>query len=113
MPKMTAPENGVYVSGLYFEGAKWDYNKKCLEESDAKVLYQKTPIIWFKPVSIKKSQKELNTYECPMYKTIERRGTLSTTGHSTNFILMVKVPSEDSEAHWVKRGVALLCQLSE
>ena len=54
LPKATAPDNGVFVSGLYFEGAKWDQQRKLLVESDEKVLYQKSPIIWFKPVSFSK-----------------------------------------------------------
>jgi len=34
-------------------------------------------------------------YDCPMYRTSARFGTLLTTGHSTNFITMVKTPLPD------------------
>lgn len=52
-------------------------------------------------------------YECPVYKTAARAGTLSTTGISTNYVLTVQLRTEQAPAHWVGRGVALLCTLDE
>jgi dynein heavy chain, axonemal len=68
--------------------------------------------IWLKPM-IKSQIIEASSYECPVYKTSERRGTLSTTGHSTNFVMTVGVPTDEDPKVWVKKGVAILLQLDE
>ncbi|CAE7768679.1 DNAH7 [Symbiodinium sp. CCMP2456] len=104
------PDNGVYCYGLFLEGCKWDWSEWQLAESDLKVLYVSVPLLWIVPCK----KAELRTfpwYDCPLYKVSTRKGVLSTTGHSTNFVMPIKLRSSHPESHWVKRGVAMLTQL--
>lgn len=106
----TAPDEGVYVHGLFLEGCGWDSRLNQLCESRPKVLFDTAPVIWLQPKPIDKF-RDTQCYECPVYRTGERRGVLATTGHSTNFLMMMRMPTDRPEWHWTLRGVCMLTSL--
>ena len=104
------PKDGCYIHGLFLEGARWDNHKHVLTESRPKELYTQFPIIHLNPIK-DRVPPTTGSYSCPIYKILTRQGTLSTTGHSTNYVTSLDIPSDTNEAHWIKRSVALFCAL--
>lgn len=47
------PPNGVYVYGLFLEGARWDDDAGALAEMRPGQLYHRMPSVWLEPVSVK------------------------------------------------------------
>ena len=127
--KKPKPKAGAYTYGLYFEGARWDSNKHVITDPRPKELFSPMPAVLNDPIQNRPITTE-GIYRCPVYKILSRRGVLSTTGHSTNFVLWLEVPSDkprcfrsslvsetnsqvmfcDNE-YWVKGGVAAFCSL--
>ncbi len=62
------------------------------------------------PQADRETPKE-GIYNCPVYKVVSRRGTLSTTGHSTNFVMFFEMPTKEKEDNWVRAGVAAFLAL--
>lgn len=106
------PADGVYIYGLFLEGAQWDRKKKSIIDAQPNQTSCIMPIIHLNPTESYAEKPE--NYICPVYKTSVRAGVLSTTGQSTNFVLSVDLPSLDQHPDfWIMRGSALLCQLNQ
>ncbi|CAF0971632.1 unnamed protein product [Didymodactylos carnosus] len=123
-----APTEGVYVYGLFLEGAGWDRRNSRLRESQNKVLYVQMPIIHIfainpmavtaagplaartkarSQITMRTKRTEVPTapyvYLCPVYKKLMRT--------DLHFITMLKLNSNEHSDRWVLRGVALLCDI--
>jgi len=110
------PETGCLVYGLFMDGARWDDTDGVIAESLPKVLFDSIPHIHILPCESSKDPTDKKSmYTSPVYKTSERKGTLSTTGHSTNFVMSMLLPmsKQHNEKYWTKRGVACLTQLDD
>uniref|UniRef100_A0A8C4MPB6 Dynein axonemal heavy chain 5 n=1 Tax=Equus asinus asinus TaxID=83772 RepID=A0A8C4MPB6_EQUAS len=95
------PSEGVYVYGLYLEGAGWDKRNVKLIESKPKVLFELMPVI--RIYAENNSLKDPRFYSCPIYKKPVRT--------DLNYIAAVDLRTVQAPEHWVLRGVALLCDV--
>jgi len=66
-----------------------------ITDPSPKQLFSTLPVLWLKPFKNLK-EEPTDVYYCPLYKVVSRAGTLSTTGHSTNFVMDILLPSDNS-----------------
>jgi dynein heavy chain len=108
------PSDGTYIKGLHLEGCRWSQDRLELQVSRPRELFTKMPVIWFIPgVDQKLPCQTQEVYRSPLYKVLSRQGTLSTTGHSTNFVVTIDLPTTEHPDTWVRAGVALFLALSD
>uniref|UniRef100_A0A8C8LR66 Dynein heavy chain 5, axonemal-like n=1 Tax=Oncorhynchus tshawytscha TaxID=74940 RepID=A0A8C8LR66_ONCTS len=106
---VTAPPSddmgGVYIYGLFLDGAGWDKRNAKLTESPPKVLFTVLPVVHVYAISTLASDAKrpqgISLYPCPVYKK-PRRTDLT-------FIFSLLLRTFQSPDHWTLRGVALLC----
>jgi len=92
------------------EGCRFDYKHGRLEESKPGEMFVGAPIIQFSPEE--DNTPDQSNYIMPVYKTTTRAGVLSTTGHSTNFVIAIEVPTKQKPEYWILNGAAFICQLN-
>ncbi|KAG6966008.1 hypothetical protein JG687_00005084 [Phytophthora cactorum] len=123
------PVDGCYTYGLFLEGARWNSEMKALDDPLPRELFAKMPVIHLLPQPNREAPQR-GIYRCPVYKILTRTGTLSTTGHSTNFVMWLEIPASKptifrnslvsetnaqvlfaDQEYWIKAGVACFCSL--
>lgn len=105
------PEDGTILYGMFMEACRWDNENHKLCDPLPKELFSDAPMLHLNPVYNRETPDYDTIYYCPLYKTLDRFGVLSTTGHSTNFVLMLEIPTDLPQAFWIKRAAALFCAL--
>uniref|UniRef100_A0A672PDE8 Dynein axonemal heavy chain 5 n=1 Tax=Sinocyclocheilus grahami TaxID=75366 RepID=A0A672PDE8_SINGR len=95
------PAEGVYVYGLYLEGAGWDRRNCRLIDSKPKVLFEMMPVVRMYAENNGVKDPRLNS--CPIYKKPVRT--------DLNYIAAVDLRTSHPPEYWILRGVALLCDV--
>ena len=106
-PRPRAPaDDGVMVNGLWLESGQWNDEVQGLADPVPGEVYSALPRMRMLPAL--KHTTAPGAFVCPVYKTLARAGTLSTTGISTNYVVSVELPSQMPSEHWIWRGTALV-----
>lgn len=96
-------EQGVYIHGLFLEGASWELaeNDGYLVEQKHKELHPKLPVI--RVIALTKEELDMNNkYLCPVYYTTQRGPTYVFSAH-------LKMDTDESEeSRWILAGVAAI-----
>ncbi|KAL1023853.1 hypothetical protein UPYG_G00047240 [Umbra pygmaea] len=104
-------KDGLLVHGMFLDASCWDDDCMVIMDAQPRVMNAMLPVVHFEPQQ--NYIPEPSLYHAPLYKTSARAGTLSTTGHSTNFVVTVMLPSSQPSDYWIAKASALLCQLNE
>lgn len=108
---LNVPEDGVLIHGLFMDAFRWDDENKRVTESNIGEMNPALPMLHMLPR--RGFKPDPSHYISSLYRTAARAGTLSTTGMSTNFVVTVNLPSEEEQDHWIRKGSALICQLTD
>ncbi|KAK4873406.1 hypothetical protein RN001_015435 [Aquatica leii] len=96
------PGEGVYIYGLFLEGASLDRRSGKLIESKPKVLYEQMPVIYIYAINTT-AGKDPKLYECPIYRKPQRT--------DQKYVGSIDFETDYNARHWALRGVALLCDI--
>mmetsp|Transcript_25191 Transcript_25191/g.84661 ORF Transcript_25191/g.84661 Transcript_25191/m.84661 type:complete len:4540 (+) Transcript_25191:178-13797(+) len=92
---------GCYVSGLYLEGAAWDFEGCRLARQAPKVLVVELPILRVVPVEASRATTH-GVFNTPVYVNQGRRNAMG-----VGLVFEAALATAEHLSHWVLQGVAL------
>jgi len=96
--KTVNSEDGMYIHGLFMEGARWDTKKGAITDSLPKELHPEMPVIRVRGV-VHGTYEMDGLFVCPIYITSMRGPT---------FVFKATLKSVDPLNKWIMAGVCLL-----
>ena len=96
------PKEGVYIYGLFLDGAGWNKSDTRLCEQHPKVLYVGLPVMLMYAIN-SIGGRDTRQYDCPIYRKPRRT--------DQEYICMVDLKTNTNPDHWTLRGCALLCDI--
>uniref|UniRef100_A0A061RCW1 Flagellar alpha dynein n=1 Tax=Tetraselmis sp. GSL018 TaxID=582737 RepID=A0A061RCW1_9CHLO len=94
---------GVYIHGLFMEGARWDREEGTVADSLPGELHPPMPVIQVVPVTSEDFTLD-GYYHCPVYTNMQRANVYSA------IVAMFTLKTSDPSYKWVLASVALLLQ---
>jgi dynein heavy chain, axonemal len=96
-----SPIEGVYLHGLYMEGARWDLKNDCIVDPKLNEIEQTMPVFHICAFQDDKREHK-NTYECPIYRTKERGPT---------YVWSFNLKTNENPTKWIIGSVCMLCSI--
>jgi dynein heavy chain len=94
---------GAYVSGLYLEGARWNWNTGLLEECEPREMFCELPVVTCRAILADKQEKS-GVYMCPTYKTQSR---------GQHYVFTASLRTKMPAAKWILTGCTLLLEAGD
>merc|ERR1711924_76083 len=101
----SGPNEGIYIQGLFLDGARWDKGRNALTDSEPKVRFSPVAEIQSTGSGEKRKGGKEILYVRPIYTCPAR------AAHGTqlkNYISDAELRSEDPANKWILRAVCLL-----
>ena len=97
------PIEGVYIHGLYLEGAAWDRKQSRLIDAPPKAVHVPLPVIHISAIGMS-GGRNLRNFLCPVYRTPQRT--------DLTFIFNIDLRTDDAPSKWILRGTAALANIT-
>jgi dynein heavy chain len=106
------PSSGIYVGGIYLQGARWDVGMSCLEEAEKDRAHNALPTVWFLPthkgaLAGSGTLTGLPVWDCPLYSVPGHA-----MAHEDRELAVLRLETRRSPDAWTRADVVAVLSVS-